>query len=55
MGQKGLELAFLAKNNCFQRIFSLAELGVPHPITENHSAQNNLAELGPPPLTEKIC
>ena len=43
MGQKGLELAFLAKNNCFQRIFSLAELGVPHPITENHSAQKSLA------------
>ena len=59
MGQKGLELAFLAKNSCFQRIFSLAELGgtpLP-PLTENHPAQKPLAERGgtpTPPLTDKI-
>ena len=51
MGEKGLKLAFLAKNSCFLADFSLAELGVtPPPLTENHCAQKSLA----PPLTEKI-
>ena len=36
-GQKGLKLAFLAKNSRFLADFSLTELGgtPPHPLTEN--------------------
>ena len=62
MVQKGLKLHEKRQKIEFldlkRRFFSLAELGgTPPPLTENHSAQKNLPELGVPPplLAEKIC
>ena len=58
MGQKGLKLAFLGQKKLFLAIFFFGGIGgYPlHPLTENHSAQKSLAELGgkpPPPPSEK--
>ena len=56
MHEKRQKKSFWTLKTCFLAEFSLAESGVPPPLTDNHCAQKSLAERGgyPPPLTDKI-